>query len=312
LFGIQPVKASVGGALMASVRRNNISEGPARLSSRDEHLVIDREGAPSVRVAFRDVAALIVSHPQVVYTHGVLAKLAAARGAFIVADEKRQPTAILLHIDGHVTQAERFAKQAAAPAPLRKRLWTAIVGAKVLAQARVLIALRGTDGGLKALAERIRSGDPANVEARAARRYWAKLFPTGDFQRNREADDANRLLNFGYAVVRAVIARAACAAGLHPSVGLHHHNRYDVLCLASDLMEPFRPLVDRRVAELVEQRGADVPLDKDVKAALIGVAMERYRVDDQQRSLFDIAARTASSLASVILGEGDDLWLPAL
>ena len=133
--------------------------------------------------------------------------------------------------------------------PVCKRLWRQIVRAKIKAQAALLVELRGTDFGLGALVLRVRSGDPSNVEARAARRYWPHVFADLDFRRHRENEDQNILLNYGYAVLRAIIARAICAAGLHPSLGIHHHNRYNAFCLADDLMEPFRPAVDHAVAE---------------------------------------------------------------
>jgi CRISPR-associated protein Cas1 len=186
------------------------------------------------------------------------------------------------------------------------------VKAKIRAQARVLTELNGHDSGLSELLPKVRSGDPANVEAEASRRYWPALFADPRFRRDRYGDNQNRLLNYGYAVLRAIVARAVCAAGLHPSLGLHHHNRYDAFALADDLMEPFRPMVDRVTAAYCHKYGADALLDKAAKAALIGALMRRLDVGGESRTLFDVAQRTAASLAAVFAGERRTLVLPEL
>jgi hypothetical protein len=177
---------------------------------------------------------------------------------FIVSNEKHLPAAMLLPLSTHSTQTERFARQAAVSLPTRKRAWQQIVQAKLRAQARLLEETTGADQGLHVMAGRVRSGDPDNLEAQAARVYWPALFgkeASGEaFRRDPEGEGINVHLNYGYAVLRAIVARALCASGLHPSLGVHHHNRYDTFCLADDLMEPFRPLVDRVVAGLRHSR----------------------------------------------------------
>lgn len=289
----------------------DFSEEPAKLSVRTGLLVVRRGSEEVGCVPLAEIAVIVVSHPQVVYTHSVLTGCAAARAAFVVCDERHLPTGMLLPLDAHYVQAERFAMQAAVHKPVKKRTWQQIVRAKLRCQARTLEALCGDDGGLHGLLSRVRSGDPTNVEAQAGRRYWRQLF--GDtFRRDRHAADANRLLNYGYAVLRAVIARAVVAAGLHPSLGIHHCNRYSSFCLADDLMEPFRPLVDRTVQEIVDERGADVEMDSDVKRALIAPMMARYEVDGQQLTFFETAARCAHSLVAVMEGKTKRLVLPEL
>ena len=148
---------------------------------------------------------------------------------------------MLLPLVGHHLQARRFVAQAAASVPTKKRLWRQIVRAKIELQAHTLETLHGDSAGVRPLMRLVRSGDPENVEARAARAYWPLLFADDDFRRDHERGDQNRLLNYGYTVLRAIVARAICAAGLHPALGLHHHNQYSAFCLADDLMEPFRP-----------------------------------------------------------------------
>ena len=287
-----------------------ISDEPARLSARGGLLVISRPGRDEVTMPFADLAVLVVSHPQVSYTQAVLAELVASGGAFVACDKRHLPVGMLLPLDAHYVQVERFAVQAQAPLPLRKRLWREIVRAKVRAQGSLLAELHGDDQGLVALAGQVRSGDPSNVEAQASRRYWPALFRDPAFRRNTEAEDQNRLLNYGYAVLRAIVARAIAAAGLHPSLGLHHHNRYNSFCLADDLMEPFRPAVDKAVWDLVQSSGPDLALDRQAKTALIQAVTGRLTVQGQSRTTFDAASIAASSLVAVIEKRAKRLVLP--
>ncbi len=288
----------------------DFAEGAAYLRVRNDQLVVERKDQPEVSTPLSEVAALVLSHPQATCSQPVLARLMAYGGAVIVCDDSRLPVGMMLPLAGHTTQTERFVSQAAAPLPLRKQLWKQIVRRKILAQADLLRPLRGDDHGLAEIARSVRSGDASNREAVASRRYWPALFDDPDFHRRFAAPDANRQLNYGYAVLRAVVGRAICAAGLHPSLGLHHHNRYNPYCLADDLMEPYRPLVDAAVVTVVGSRGQDAPLDRAVKQTLLETILARYRADGEVRTLFDIAATTAVSLAKVYLKESDRLEYP--
>lgn len=288
----------------------DFSESPARLRVRYEQLLVERPDCPDVTIPLTDLAVVVVSHPQVTYTQAVLSGLAEAGGTFVACNGKNLPVGIFLPLVNHCTQAERFTAQAQASEPTRKRLWQQLVRAKIRAQADTLDQLYGTDHGLKALLPLVRSGDPSNVEARAARRYWPRLFANMNFRRHREDEDQNLLLNYGYAVLRAIIARAICAAGLHPSLGLHHHNRYNPYCLADDLMEPFRPTVDRSVAEYVSTHDAIYGVEAAAKQHILSDLTARYLVAGEQRTLFDTAARMAASLADVFLGNAKELELP--
>jgi len=288
----------------------DLSESAARLSVRDGLLVVAREGQDPATIPLADVGVLVVSHPQVSYTHAVLAGLVAHGGAFVTCDERHLPVGMLLPVDAHYVQTERFALQARASVPTRKRLWRQIVRAKVRAQGNLLAELHGEDQGLCALALETRSGDSSNVEAQTSRRYWPALFADDAWRRNREAEDQNRFLNYGYAVLRAIVARAICAAGLHPSLGLHHHNRYNSFCLADDLMEPLRPTVDRAVYHLVKAEGPDAPLVPRTKAALLQAVTARLGLQGQERSVFDVASIMASSLVAVLEKREKHLILP--
>ncbi len=247
-----------------------------------------------------NVAVLIVSHPQVSYSNAVLSGLAVSGAILVTCNEKHMPVSMMLPLVSHSLQAERFAAQAALAIPAKKRIWQQIVRAKIQAQAQLLDEKSGTDCGLRALAGRVRSGDAGNSEALAARIYWQGLFPNSGFRRDPEGDGLNAVLNYGYAVLRAIVARSLCGAGLHPSLGVHHHNRYDAFCLADDLMEPFRPIVDREAANLNAVRGASLSLDKESKRALLQTLLGRFEANGESRTLFDWASRAASSLADAI------------
>jgi CRISPR-associated protein Cas1 len=286
----------------------DIAEVPARLSVRHEQLVIAHDDQETT-TPLEEVAALIVSNPGVTYTQAVIVKLMEAGGVFIVCDGRHLPAGMMLPLEGHHVQTARLRQQIEASEPTRKQAWKQLVQAKVEAQGRLLERVHGQDHGLVAMAGRVRSGDADNVEAQAARKYFPALFGQ-EFQRNRDMTGTNALLNYGYTVLRAIIARALVGAGLHPSIGLHHHNRYDPYCLAADVMEPFRVLVDEAVLEYLRQNKDAVELNPSAKRHLITALMRRYAIEDEDRSLFDIAARTAVSLVRVFEGTGRSLALP--
>ena len=228
---------------------------PARLSIRDAQLVIERTRREQLSLPFTtpvsEIAVLLLAHPQIILSQAVLSRIAEAGGSVVTIDGKFLPTSMQLPVQAHFLQTERFAKQMQLSLPTKKRLWQRIVGAKIKAQGELLKELHGTDAGLIAMSARVRSDDVGNLEAQAARRYWGQIFGDTKFRRGSEEPNQNRHLDYGYTVLRAAVARALCAAGLHPSIGLRHKNRYDAFCLAADVMEPFRPLIDRRVAQWI-------------------------------------------------------------
>lgn len=285
-----------------------IAESPAKLRVERRQLVIEVD-PESARVPLEEIAVLVVAHPQVSYTQAVLSELAAQGATFVTCDRSRMPVGILLPLDGHSVQTERFRKQLELSKPKCKRAWREIVKAKVLMQAALLEERLETDAGLRPLLSQIRSGDPSNIEGRAARKYWTALFGS-DFRRDRDVAGHNSMLNYGYAILRAATARAIVATGLHPSLGVHHHNKYNSFCLADDLMEPYRPLVDQAVADLVDQYG-DIPdLSQEVRAGILESLTGYVVIGDQQRTLFDALSITAASLAKLILEETECIVLP--
>jgi len=287
----------------------DLADNTASLHVRDGLLVIARRDEDEVRVPLGEIAVVVASNPYLRFTQAVLSGLPEHGASLVICNTRHLPVAMLMPLDNHTTQAERFAAQASASLPTKKRAWQTIVRTKITAQARLLQELHGNDGGLSTLAERVRSGDSDNLEAQASQRYWPRLFGDPTFRRRRDGEDQNRLLNYGYAVLRAAVARAICGAGLHPGLGIHHHNRYDAFCLADDLIEPYRPLVDREVARIVAQHGSAVAVDRETKPRLLALLTNRYPSDGEERMLFDILSATASSLAAVFLKKKRDLLI---
>lgn len=285
---------------------------PARLSIRNALLVVEIGGVEKGAIPCEEIAAVLISHRQVTFTQSVLSELAKAGAITLTCDEKFMPAAMVLPVDAHHAQAERFRQQAALGLPRKKRLWQSVVRAKIRAQASAMLAVTGSDQGLNALVAKVTSGDTANVEARAARRYWSRIFGA-DFTRSDPEDARNSFLNYGYAVLRAITARAICGAGLHPSFCLFHSNVHNPFGLADDLMEPFRPVVDRVAVHLASQAAAanrQCELAPEIKHQIIAAVVGRYEADGELRSLTDILVRVAQSLAAVIMGARESLWLP--
>jgi len=278
------------------------------------HLAVDRgfltvaeKGAEIGRVPLDDLAALVANAHGLTYSNNLMVTLASRGVPVVLCGPNHRPAALVWPVDGHHAQAGRMSDQARAAAPLKKRLWQQIVQAKILAQGATLAAVGAEAGGFRLLARKVRPGDPENVEAEAARRYWPLLLGP-DFRRDADGGDLNGLLNYGYAVLRAAVARAVMAAGLHPSLGLMHSNRGNALVLVDDLMEPFRPLVDREVHRLKSQDRTQV--DPETKAALARVMVIDLPTDEGMSPLMTCLDRLANSLAKAFAGEGDRLALP--
>jgi len=288
----------------------DISERDGTLRVRHEQLIVESEGQVALSLPLDEIAAVVVSNRRITYTQPVLAGIAGHGGMLVVCDEKHLPVAMLMPLNTHFIQSERLRLQANVTKPACKRLWQQLVRAKLRAQGALLKRLHGEDHGLAEMARRVRSGDPENLEGQGAQCYWPVLFGDSGFRRARDADDLNRHLNYGYAVLRALVARAICAVGLQPGLGIHHHNRYDAFCLADDLMEPFRTLVDAVVVEIRRERGEAAPLDREGKGALLAPMQQRLRLEGQSRTLFDVLARCASSLVKVFEGRRKRLALP--
>jgi CRISPR-associated protein Cas1 len=278
------------------------------------HLAVDRgfltvaeKGAEIGRVALDDLAAVIANAHGLTYSNNLLVTLAARGVPVVLCAANHRPAALVWPVDGHHAQAGRMSDQAKASVPLKKRLWQQIVQAKILAQGAALASVGAEAGGFRLLARKVRPGDPDNVEAEAARRYWPLLLGA-DFRRDTDGAGLNGLLNYGYAVLRAAVARAVMAAGLHPSLGLMHSNRGNALVLIDDLMEPFRPLIDREVHRLKSDGILEV--SPEAKGALARVMVVDLPTEEGVSPLMTCLERLAGSLAKAYAGEGNRLVLP--
>ncbi len=289
-----------------------VSERAAALRVANHLLEVAMADGSKVTVQPEEIAVLLLANPRLRLSQSVLSTVTEAGGFVVVVNKRYLPAGLLLPLEPHSTHAEILRAQVAAKRPLKKRLWQQVVRQKIRAQAGVLEQLYKEDFGLRELSDQVRSGDPDNLEARAARIYWSHLFGENKFSRNREADDANILLNYGYTVLRAAVARAVCSAGLLPSLGLHHHNRYDAFCLADDLMEPFRPLIDAAVVELAPEFDAEAGLSPRFKQRLIAPVMGDVQTERGNEKLFALLSRMAASLVRCFRGEADQMTLPII
>jgi CRISPR-associated protein Cas1 len=250
------------------------------IASDGRHLAVSRgfmtisaEGKEIGRVPLDDVGVLLCHAHGLTYSNNLIVALTERGASMVVCGPNHMPVAWIWPLEGHHVQSLRMRHQIEAGEPVRKRMWQALVRAKILQQGAVLQRMGVAHEAFEHLARQVRSGDPDNIEAQAARRYWPLLL--GDsFRRDRAAGGANALLNYGYTVLRAGVARAVASAGLHPSVGLHHSNRGNPMCLVDDLIEPFRPLIDFLVARLIATGESGVtPPTKAVLANVLGLDM---------------------------------------
>ena len=294
------------------IKRTLYFGNPAYLSLRNSQLVInlpeangmdDRTGNNTIPI--EDIGIILLDHKQITITQGLLEALLSNNAAVITCDSSRMPVGLLLPLSGNTTQSERFQAQIDASLPLRKQLWQQTIQAKIGNQAYVLNTCRNAVvKNMLAWVDEVKSGDSDNLEARAAAYYWSNMFPdVPGFRRGREGPPPNNLLNYGYAILRAVVARSLVASGLLPTLGIHHHNRYNAYCLADDIMEPYRPFVDKLVVELTDT-GEDIQeLTKSLKAKLLSIPVLDVIINDQRSPLMIAVGITTASLAKCYLGE---------
>ena len=260
-------------------------------------------------IPIEDIGVIVLDNKQITITHGVLEALLENNSAIITCDSSRMPVGLMLPLCGNTIQNERFREQLNASLPLKKQLWQHTIQAKIKNQANVLKACREVEvRNMLKWIDDVRSGDADNLEARAAAYYWANIFK--NFRRNREGEPPNNLLNYGYAILRAVIARALVSSGLLPTLGIHHHNRYNAYCLADDMMEPYRPFVDRLVVGMFDSGIAE--LDKDAKAQLLTIPVLDVLIDGQRSPLMIAAGLTTSSLYKCFSGEYRKISYPEI
>ena len=256
-------------------------------------------------IPIEDIGVVMLDNRRITVTSGVLEALLENNCAVITCDQKGMPVGLLLPLCGNTTQNERFRLQLDASLPLRKQLWQQTVKQKILNQERVLHANTDKNTGcMRAWANDVRSGDTDNLEGRAAAYYWKNLFAgQPGFVRDRDGASPNHLLNYGYAILRAVIARSLVGSGLLPTLGIHHHNRYNAYCLADDVMEPYRPYVDQLVIDIIRRNKDISVLTKELKMQLLIIPMLDVVVNGKRSPLMIAAQQTTASLVKCFSGE---------
>lgn len=252
-----------------------------------------------------DIGIVVLDNKQITITSGVLEALLENNSAVITCDSKSMPVGLMLPLYGNTTQNERFRQQLEASLPLKKQLWQQTIRAKIENQAAALQKCICEEMKcMRIWAADVKSGDPDNLEARAAAFYWKNLFSDIDgFTRERDGVPPNNLLNYGYAILRAVVARALVASGLLPTLGIHHHNRYNAYCLADDIMEPYRPYVDELVYSMVKNGLGYEVLTKELKAQLLSIPTLEVRIDGKRSPLMIAVSQTTASLYKCFSGE---------
>lgn len=256
-----------------------------------------------------DIGIVVLDHKQITLTQALLEALLENNCAVITCDSKQMPVGMLLPLCGNSIQSERFQDQIAASLPLRKQLWQQTVKAKIDNQAKVLkLCAKAEVRCMHKWSEAVKSGDSENLEARAAAYYWKTLFAGFPnltcFTRGRDGVEPNNLLNYGYAILRAIVARALVCSGLLPTLGIHHHSRYNAYCLADDIMEPYRPYVDELVYKIVyENQGHNLELDHNMKARLLAIPTIDIQIGGKRSPLMVGVSQTTASLAKCFSGE---------
>ena len=292
------------------IKRTLYFGNPTRLSVQQQQLLIKTEDK-EIRVAIEDIGVLVIDHYQVTVTHAVLHKLLDNNAAVITCNDKHHPTGLLLNLDGHTQQSEKFKAQIEASEPLKKQLWQQTIKAKIQNQAAVLAKWELDNSYLKRYVQLVLSGDTTNQEAQAARYYWKVLFNEEDpfFIRERFGEYPNNFLNYGYAILRATVARGLVSSGLLPTLGIHHRNKYNAYCLADDIMEPYRPYVDHLVKVLMLET-QEQELTSDVKRRLLNIPNTDIKIDGKDSPLMVGLQRTTASLAACFEGKSKKILYP--
>ena len=263
-------------------------------------------------IPIEDTGIVILDNKQITITQGLMEALLENNCALITCDSKRMPTGLMLPLAGNTIQTERFKSQIEASLPLKKQLWQQTIEAKISNQAAVLKYVTGElHNNMLKWAGSVRSGDSENMEARAAVYYWKTIFADEFFTRDNDSDGRNGLLDYGYAILRAIVARALVGAGLIPTLGIHHHNRYNAYCLADDIMEPYRPYVDKLVLDILAEDSC-ATISQSVKTKLLGLPVTEVVINERRSPLMLAVSQTVSSLVKCYRGESRRLIYPEL
>lgn len=293
---------------------------PAYLSLNNAQLSIDLphlrefgEEHSKKSVAIEDIGVLILEHKQITITHGCIAALLENNVAIITCNHSHHPTGLLLPLEGNGLQSKTYRYQIEASQPLKKQLWQQTIQAKIYNQAAVLRERGIPMENMLHWVKSVRSGDPDNFEGRAAAYYWKNVFPKKvEFFRGREGNPPNNLLNYGYAILRAIVARGLVSSGLLPTLGIHHHNQYNAYCLADDIMEPYRPFVDQIVLKIIDNGENFLELSTSLKSKLMDIASCDIMIDNETSPLMVGLQKTTSSLVKCYEGKQRKISYPVI
>lgn len=302
------------------IKKTIVFSNEAQLSLRLGQLVIKRKNAATgefetITRPIEDIGLMMIESGRVTLTSALVSHLVENNVGVIFCDAKHIPANMILPLQGHTLQSEKTSAQIQASLPLKKQLWQQTVSAKILNQAAVLKRVMGTEvGNMLNWSASVRSGDPDNLEGRAAAYYWRNMYSeTGSFRRNQDGEDnINLFLNYGYAILRAIIARSLVGSGLLPLLGIHHSNKYNPDCLADDIMEPYRPYVDMLVADMVMNRKLSNGLDKEAKGILLTIPTLDVNFGKISRPLLVAASITTASLAKCYAKESRKISYPKI
>lgn len=309
------------------IKKTLCFSNPAYLSMRNQQLVLKipevetNADLPNIikeqserTIPIEDIGVVVLDNKRITITTGLMEALLDNNCAIITCNQKSMPIGLMLPLAGNTLQNERFRHQLEASLPLRKQLWQQTIKQKIYNQEKVLSCNTPVETKcMKVWTSEVKSGDTDNTEARAAAYYWRNLFPSlPHFIRDKEGDPPNNLLNYGYAILRAIIARALVASGLLPTLGIHHHNRYNAYCLADDIMEPYRPYVDNLVIKIMQHSNDYSELTKDIKMQLLSIPVIDVEINKKRSPLMIAAQQTTASLYKCFSGELRQIAYPEL
>jgi CRISPR-associated protein Cas1 len=286
---------------------------PFHLSTKLKQLVITNKETGEIKErVIEDIGFVIIDNKEITFTQSVIQELAENNVAVVFCDKTHHPSSMLFNLDGNTLQTERYKAQIDASEPLKKQLWQQTIKAKIRNQAALFQLLGKDDEALKRYANNVLSGDTTNEEAQAARHYWRHIFNNPNFIRDRFGMPPNPTLNFGYSILRSATARALVGSGLMPTLGIHHHNKYNAFCLADDIMEPYRPFVDKVVVELKSESEDYHKMTKEIKARLINIISMDVQMGENKSPLMIALSHTTASLVKCFEGKEKQIKYPTL
>ena len=294
------------------LKKTLLIENKSSFISKNLQLVIKSETREGT-VPIEEIGFIILDHPEIYISMPAMNLLIENNSAVIICNRNHLPNGQFLNLNSHHIQQEIFKNQIEASLPLKKQLWQQTIIEKITNQGILLQKITGQKNTLDFLASKVLSGDSSNMEGVAASQYWKSFFETTDiaFKRERFGDYPNNFLNYGYAILRAATARALSGSGLLNTLGIHHKSKYNAFALADDIMEPFRPLVDEKVFEIIKQY-EEQDLNTKIKTDLLQILTRTVYFEDEKSPLMVALQKTASSLQQCYTGERKKIKYPKL